>query len=83
MDCLLKSVHGDDLTTVVGKEDEMMIYKAYYFDGQTTDSMVKIYEGSNEERAFEKIEPHEKKGRQVEIWEGDENDSATDTLIYP
>jgi hypothetical protein len=63
----------------------MKIYKAYYFTGESTDSMVKIYEGPDEEKAFAKIERHENRGRQVEIWEGNSDDPSgtNDELHYP
>jgi hypothetical protein len=60
----------------------MRIYKSYYFRGETTDTMVKVYEGPDEEKAFAKIEAYEKRDYQVEVWEGDEGDSHTDELIY-
>lgn len=63
----------------------MKIYKAYYFAGESTDSMVKIYEGPDEERAFAKIERYEERDIQVEIWEGDSEDPSgtNDELYYP
>jgi hypothetical protein len=63
----------------------MKIYKAYYFAGESTDSMVKIYEGPDEEKAFAKIERYENRDIQVEIWEGNSDDpsGANDELHYP
>jgi hypothetical protein len=63
----------------------MKIYKAYYFTGESTDSMVKIYEGPDEEKAFAKIERYENRDIQVEIWEGNSDDPSgtNDELHYP
>ena len=63
----------------------MKIYKAYYFAGESTDSMVKIYEGPDEEKAFAKIERYENRDIQVEIWEGNSDDPSgtNDELHYP
>jgi hypothetical protein len=63
----------------------MKIYKAYYFEGESTDSMVKIYEGPDEEKAFAKIERYENRDIQVEIWEGNSDDPSgtNDELHYP
>ena len=63
----------------------MKVYKAYYFAGESTDSMVKIYEGPDEEKAFAKIERYENRDIQVEIWEGNSDDPSgtNDELHYP
>ena len=61
----------------------MRIFKAYYFKGETTDTMIKVYEGPDEEKAFAKIEKYENRDLQVEIWEGDSDDPCGDTLYYP
>jgi hypothetical protein len=61
----------------------MMIYKTYWFDGDQTTDMVKVYEGDCEAEAMRIAERHENRGRQVEVWEGEPGDDTTDTLIYP
>lgn len=61
----------------------MMIYKTYWFDGDSPTDMVKVYEGADEAKAMRIAEKHEAKGRQVEVWEGVEGDSMTDQLYYP
>jgi hypothetical protein len=61
----------------------MMIYKAYWFDGDSPADMVKVYEGPSETKAMQVAERHENRGRQVEVWEGVEGDDTTDQLIYP
>ena len=61
----------------------MKIYKAYWFDGEHTSDMVKVYEGESEAEAIQIAERHEARGREVEVWEGEYGDCSTDALIYP
>ena len=60
-----------------------VVFKAYYFAGPSSEDMVKVYEGFSETRAFDAIEKYEKRGLQVEIWQGVEGDSRSDQLYYP
>lgn len=61
----------------------MMIYKTYWFDGDQTTDMVKVYEGDCEAEAMRIAERHDNRGRQVEVWEGIEGDDTSDQLYYP
>jgi hypothetical protein len=61
----------------------MMIYKTYWFDGDSPVDMIKVYEGDCEIEAMRIAERHENRGRQVEVWEGIEGDDTSDQLYYP